>query len=186
LATGVMPATLFILLILSVGLSWALLPWKNSEALSGKGVGNADDNAATLQSYLLELSRGNISGAVLYMTDNVEFQWNGAKELFPFAGSYSGHSGVISFFQAVGKYFAEFQFTNFSMLIPNNETIVLTFLETSTSAITGRTYSVVNVVFYSFNQWAEITAVNIYLDTSTVAEVMFCKTGYELQCVPQE
>jgi len=142
------------------------------------------ENAHLLQEYLNLIFSGNISGAVNYMEPNVVFRWNGPVSLVPFAGTYMGHEGVENFFSSAFKYFANFEFRNLTMLAFNNNTIVVTFHEHSTSVVTGRSYSVVNVVLYTFSDNILISMVDIYLDSATVADALFCQTGSDLKCSP--
>jgi hypothetical protein len=71
------------------------------------------------------------------MSEDVVFRWNGPQDVIPFAGTYNGRNGVINFFTNAFKYFSNFNFGNLTYEAFNNNTIVISFLETTTTNPTG-------------------------------------------------
>jgi len=131
-------------------------------------------NVNTFTSYFNALSSGNLGDALNYVSQTVVLRWNGNENVLPWAGNYTGKNGIVGFFTTVAKYYTVKSLAQLTIQGVSNTTVSITFLETSTALLSGRTYNLINYVLYVFDSTHLISFIDIYLDTMTVAITMLC------------
>lgn len=113
-------------------------------------------NVLTVQTDFAAFGKGEIPTIIASAADNVVWKHAGNPALIPFAGTFNGHEGVGRFFQNVGSSvnITVFEPQNF---VENGNTVTSTVHITGTVLSTGKVYSNVIDMVFTFNAAGKIT-----------------------------
>ncbi len=62
-----------------------------------------DENVQVVQDLYAAFGRGDIPGLMELLAEDVDWYFNSSSEAIPFAGSWQGHDGVMTFFRKVAE-----------------------------------------------------------------------------------